>query len=476
MNGLRPPIACAFSFQSFLVDVGAFFPVFVCDAQSYFSIMGTRRLIRDRVEIGRFRLRVVSGPDAPLAFDSTTSAVTVGSARGENVCLTDRCVSRHHCVIRVGDEGLICEDLGSTNGTFVAGRRVTSAVLVPGDTITLGETVIVIEALDGTISEPLSHNEHFGSVLGRSGAMRYMFALLERVAPSDATILIEGETGTGKSMLAEAIHLASPRAKMPFVVVDCAALPRNLIESELFGHEKGSFTGAFENHVGLFESAHGGTILLDEIGELPLDLQPKLLRALERRVIRRIGASQPQPINIRIIAATNRDLRRAVNANRFRSDLWYRLNTVRIVLPPLRERREDIPMLVAALYRELTGDPHAIPPADMVRPMMRADWPGNVRELRAAVERALLGAPAAAALETDIDREEGLSFRTAKTRASSLWERRYLSELLIANGGNITAAARAGQMNRSHLSELLRRHGLTSIANDVSFADEESRG
>ena len=435
--------------------------------------MATRRLIRDRVEIGRFRLRVVSGPDAPRAFDSTTSSVTVGTAPRENVCLTDRCVSGHHCVIRVGDEGLICEDLGSTNGTFVAGRRVSSAVLEPGDTITVGETVIAVDALDGTISEPLSNHDQFGLVLGRSAAMRHVFALLERVAPSDATVLIEGETGTGKSMLAEEIHAASPRAKMPFVVVDCAALPRNLIESELFGHEKGSFTGAFDNHVGLFESANGGTILLDEIGELPLDLQPKLLRALERRVIRRIGASLPLPINIRIIAATNRDLRRAVNANRFRSDLWYRLNTVRIVVPPLRERREDIPMIVSAMYKELIGDPHANPPADLVRPLMRAEWRGNVRELRAAVERALLGAPAGCF--DALDRDGGMSFRTAKTRASSEWERRYLSELLVANGGNITAAARAGQMNRSHLSELVRRHGLSSIASDISFADEESR-
>jgi transcriptional regulator with GAF, ATPase, and Fis domain len=273
-------------------------------------------------------------------------------------------------------------------------------------------------------------------------------------------------------MLAEAIHMASPRAKMPFVVVDCASLPRHLIESELFGHERGAFTGATDHRIGLFESANGGTILLDEIGELPLDLQPKLLRALERRVIRRIGASQATPVNIRIIAATNRDLRCAVNANTFRSDLWYRLNTVRIEIPPLRERREDIPMLVAALYKELLGDPNAVPPADVVRPLMRAEWPGNVRELRTAVERLLLGAPAASVDPTQ-DIGQGLSFRTAKTRASSLWERRYLSELLLANDGNVSAAARAGKMNRSHLSELLHRHGLTTIASDVSFDDKD---
>jgi len=223
--------------------------------------------------------------------------------------------------------------------------------------------------------------------------MRRVFALLERVAGSDATILIEGETGTGKSVLAEAIHEASPRAQRPFVVVDCGALPHHLLESELFGHERGAFTGAVSTRIGLFESADGGTVLLDEIGELPLDLQPKLLRALERRVIRRVGSSRETPIDVRLIAATHRDLRCAVNQKTFRSDLWYRLNTVRVVVPPLRERRDDIVMLVAEIYRELSGDPAATPPAEVVRMLMRGMWHGNVRELRSAVERSLIGTP-----------------------------------------------------------------------------------
>jgi two-component system response regulator GlrR len=407
-------------------------------------------------------------------FDSESATVSVGTARGEDVRLTDGCVSRHHCLIRVADEGIVCEDLGSTNGTFVAGRRVTSAVLAPGDAISIGETTMVVESLAGTISEPLSHNDHFGRVLGRSAAMRHLFAMLERVAPADATILIEGETGTGKSMLAEAIHAASPRAHMPFVVVDCASLPRHLLESELFGHERGAFTGAHESRMGLFESANGGTILLDEIGELPIDLQPKLLRALERRVIRRVGATYAQPVNVRIVAATNRDLRCAVNANLFRSDLYYRLNTVRLVLPPLRERSEDIPMLVSSLYKELLNDPNAAPPAEVVRPMMRAAWQGNVRELRTAVERVLLGAPPSEVIP-DVAIENGLSFKTAKMLASSSWERRYLSELLIANAGNVSRAARAGKMNRSHLSELLHRHRLASLVDDISYTDDSKK-
>jgi two-component system response regulator GlrR len=423
--------------------------------------MVTRRMIRDRLEIARFRLRVIAGPDAPQVIDSAASDLNIGSGPGQALRLTDPCVSRHHCVIRVSDDGIVCDDLESTNGTFVAGHRIKSAVLAPGDTITLGETEIAIELLDDTISEPLSRADRFGRVLGRSAGMRRMFALLERVASSSATLLIEGETGTGKSMLAEAIHEASPRARRPFVVVDCGALPHNLLESELFGHERGAFTGAVETRIGLFESANGGTILLDEIGELPLDLQPKLLRALERRVIRRIGSNREVPVDIRLIAATHRDLRCAVNQKTFRSDLWYRLNTVRVVVPPLRERRDDIAMLVAEFYRELLGDPSAAPSTDLVRAMARGVWRGNVRELRSAVERSLVGAPA---IEQDPENEAhaDLSFKMAKTRATSEWERRYLSELLPAHDGNVSRAARAAKMNRSHLSELVHRHGLAA--------------
>src|SRR6185436_18080869 len=247
----------------------------------------------------------------------------------------------------------------------------------------------------------------------------------------------------------------------PFVVIDCGSLPRNLLESELFGHERGAFTGAVETRVGLFESAQGGTLLLDEIGELPLDLQPKLLRALERRVIRRVGSNRDLPIDVRLLAATHRDLRCAVNQKTFRSDLWYRLNTVRVVVPPLRERRDDIAMLVAELYRELRGDPAAAPPTDLVRTMMRGAWRGNVRELRSAVERSLIGAPV---IEHDpeLEARSNLSFKVAKNLATADWEKQYLSELLPAHDGNVSRAARAAKMNRSHLSELVHRHGLSA--------------
>jgi transcriptional regulator with GAF, ATPase, and Fis domain len=418
-------------------------------------------MTRDRLEIARFRLRVIAGPDAPLEIDSAACDLTIGTEQDQYLRLSDPCVSRHHCVIRVRDDGLACDDLESTNGTFVSGHWIKSAVLAPGDTITVGETELAIELLDETISEPISRADRFGRVLGRSCAMRRMFALLERVASANASILIEGETGTGKSLLAEAIHEASPRAQRPFVVVDCGALPHDLLESELFGHERGAFTGAVETRIGLFESANGGTILLDEIGELPLDLQPKLLRALERRVIRRVGSHREIPVDVRLIAATHRDLRCAVNQKTFRSDLWYRLNTVRVAVPPLRERRDDIAFLVAKFYRELVGDPSAAPPTDLVRVMTRSLWRGNVRELRSAVERSLVGAPV---IERDpsLESDMAVPFKMAKTRATSEWEKRYLSELLPAHDGNVSRAARAAKMNRSHLSELVHRYGLVA--------------
>jgi transcriptional regulator with GAF, ATPase, and Fis domain len=438
--------------------------------------MKTSPLLRDRIEIARFRLCVVTGPDAPSAVESTTSDITIGTGPDQDLPLTDPYVSSHHCVIRISDDGLICEDLDSTNGTFVSGIRVTRAVISPGDTIRVGETMLAVELPGDTLSEPLSRHDHFGRVLGRSAAIRRVFALLERVAATDATILIEGETGTGKSALAEEIHERSPRAGKPFVVVDCGALPRNLLESELFGHERGAFTGAVENRVGLFESARGGTLLLDEIGELPIDLQPKLLRVLERRAIRRVGSNVEAPVDVRLIAATNRDLRCAINQRTFRSDLWYRINTVRVVIPPLRDRREDIEMLVALFYRQQLDNPAAMPPHALVRAMMRGAWRGNVRELQSAVERSLMGFPC---LDEDAAAEarQGLPFRTAKNLAALDWEKRYLSELLPAHDGNVSRAARAAKMNRSHLSELVHRHGLASVTairgHDASPTEED---
>ncbi|HEX7842916.1 MAG TPA: sigma 54-interacting transcriptional regulator, partial [Kofleriaceae bacterium] len=342
----------------------------------------------------RYRLTVIEGPDRDRAIDGGAAELAIGTATANTLILSDPAVSRHHVAIAPAPRGHLIRDLGSTNGTTVNGIAVEGAYLAPGAVIAIGRSRLRFDALGGEDCAALSADARWGRALGTSEAMRRLFAVLPRLAESDSTILLEGETGTGKGLLAEAIHEASPRAAGPFIVLDCGAIPPSLIESELFGHEKGAFTGAAAARVGGFEAARGGTVFLDEIGELPLDMQPKLLRALEDRVVKRLGGNEPVRLDIRIIAATNRDLRSEINQGRFRSDLYYRLNTIRLRIPPLRERRDDIALLVAHFYRPLRpgGEP---PPAELIAELARHDWPGNVRELRAAVERAvLLGDPA----------------------------------------------------------------------------------
>ena len=426
----------------------------------------TRQVAAFRYRVASFRVRVVAGPDRGAAIDSQRAELTIGAADGNDLRLTDPSVSRHHCVIESTPSGARLRDLGSTNGVVVGGCRVDTGLLAPGATLRLGDTEIVFERTGGEISEAVAREDAFGAFLGASVAIRRLFALLPRLAASDSTVLIEGETGTGKSLLAEAIHRQSPRAARPFVVVDCGAIPPTLIESELFGHERGAFTGAHQARVGYFEAADGGTVFLDEIGELPLELQPKLLRVLEERVIRRVGARDPTRVDVRVIAATNRDLRLEVNRGTFRSDLWYRLATVKLTIPPLRERPEDVPRLVEHFWAELAGDPAARPPRDVVARLARHPWPGNVRELKSAVERALLfddheleAAPPVA----DADLGIGEPFKDAKARATAAWEQGYLAALIRAHGGNISRAARAARMNRNHLRELLVRHGIPIV-------------
>ncbi|TMQ10388.1 MAG: sigma 54-dependent Fis family transcriptional regulator [Deltaproteobacteria bacterium] len=418
----------------------------------------------------RYRLTVIEGPDRDLAIDGGAAELAIGTAPANAMILTDSAVSRHHVAITPTPRGHAIRDLGSTNGTAVNGVGIEGAFLAPGAVIAIGRSRLKFEVLGGEDRAMLSSDARWGRALGASEAMRRIFAVLPRLAESDTTILLEGETGTGKGLLAEAIHEASPRAAGPFVVLDCGAIPPTLIESELFGHEKGAFTGAAAARIGGFEAARGGTVFLDEIGELPLDMQPKLLRALEDRVVKRVGGNEPVRLDIRIIAATNRDLRSEINQGRFRSDLYYRLNTFRLRIPPLRERRDDIALLVAHFYRQLSpaGDS---PPADLLAELARHDWPGNVRELRAAVERAvLLGDPAvwralsddATALAEDERFVDGTSFRAAKERAVAAWEREYVRALIARHDGNLSRAARAVRMDRKHLRELLRRHRITA--------------
>jgi two-component system, NtrC family, response regulator GlrR len=422
----------------------------------------------------RFRLTVIEGPDRDQLLDGGAAELAIGTAPGNALVLTDPAVSRHHLAIVPAARGHLVRDLGSTNGTTINGVAIERAYLTPGAVLGLGATRIRFEPQGGEERAALSADPRWGRALGTSEAMRRLFAVLPRLAESDASILLEGETGTGKGLLAEAIHDASPRARGPFVVLDCGSIPPTLIESELFGHEKGAFTGATAARVGGFEAARGGTVFLDELGELPLDMQPKLLRALEDRVVKRVGGNEPIRLDIRVIAATNRDLRSEINAGRFRSDLFYRLNTFRLRIPPLRERRDDIALLVGHFYRQLSPAGEA-PPAELIADLARQAWPGNVRELRAAVERAvLLGDPAVwralsdepgdapAAPAAPVTADDGTSFREAKERAVAAWERDYVRGLIARHDGNLSRAARAVRMDRNHLRELLRRHRITA--------------
>src|SRR6266567_2695327 len=294
----------------------------------------------------------VGGRAREHTFDK--GAITVGAMEDNDLVVSDDTVSRYHCRIVQEDTAYLLVDLGSTNGTFINRVRVKEAYLKPGCTIGLGNTEVKFHAADEKLEILPSRKERLGDMVGRHVKMRELYAVLEKIAPTATTVVIEGETGTGKEVVAQTIHELSTRASGPIMVFDCGAVPDNLIESELFGHEKGSFTGAIMTRQGLFEMAHGGTLFLDELGELPLDLQPKLLRALEQREIRRVGSNKPIKVDVRIIAATNRNLEDEVRAGRFRQDLFYRLSVVKVFLPPLRERIDDLAVLVKHFLNEAT--------------------------------------------------------------------------------------------------------------------------
>ncbi len=436
-----------------------------------------------------FSVQVHEGPECGHDVEADGAELSIGAAEGNQLMLTDPTVSRHHCVIVATPEGFLLRDLDSTNGTTLGGHRVREAFLTPGAVIGIGRTQLVFETETRQIRQPLSRSDRFGNAIGESALMRRLFALLERAAPSDQTVLLLGEAGTGKSLFAQTIHAQSTRRSGPFMVVDCAAIPAALIESELFGHERGAFAGALSTRTGQLEAARGGTVFLDEIGELPLDLQPKLLRVLERRVLRRMGSLEPVPIDVRIIAASSRDLRLEVNKGNFRADVFHRLNTVGVTVPPLRDRREDIPALVANFWEQLAG-PNAEPPARLIGALARHDWPGNVRQLRTAVERAVMidevSAPdtvdtgvGSGSVTTSAPRprpgtgnedsgafDPAHSFRTAKEAIVVRWERGYLTELVKRCRGNVSRAARAARMDRNHLRDLLRRHGIDASESD----------
>ena len=430
----------------------------------------TRATDRREPAINRWVIRVVRGADEGTVALSAAEPIGIGSAPGNHLVLHDPEVSRHHCELVVTARGLIARDLGSTNGSFVDGVKVMTAHVRSGSVITLGSTTLRVQATSNGCAEPAPAADRFGRMLGASVSMRRVFSMLDRIAPSESTVLLEGETGTGKTLIAEMVHCKSARQRGPFVVVDCSTIPPTLIESELFGHEKGAFTSAHAARVGAFEAARTGTLFLDEVGELPLDMQPKLLRALEERVIKRVGSTETIRLDVRVIAATNRDLREEVNRAAFRADLYYRLNIVKLRVPPLRERPDDIPLLATAFFQQFSGSEDR-PPDELLLELARRPWLGNVRELRSAVERIVL-------LGDDAESESGCvdtpnihdhrrtldlarSFRDSKDLVVAEFERWYVSELLATHDGNLSRAARAVHMDRNHLRDLARRYDIS---------------
>ncbi len=392
----------------------------------------------------------------------------IGSAPSADVLVSDATVSKLHADVEPREDGIWIRDLGSRNGTYIEGILVREGAVPEGGGVRVGSTLLTMLREPEAKDIELWPEDHFGKMIGRSTAMRELFATLARVAPTDSSVLIQGETGTGKELVASALHDASRRTAGPFVVVDCAALPENLLESELFGHARGAFTGADTAREGAIESADGGTVFLDEIGEIPLAVQPKLLRVLEARTVRRVGETQHRKVDVRFVAATHRNLREMVNAGSFREDLYFRLSVLPVVVPPLRERIEDIPMLVEAFLATQGG---AWPEGTQLADLTKRSWLGNVRELRTFVERALIFGPQKALTMTgarapakDDPGEVPAMLDSPLREAREVWmdrfERAYVSRLLERHGRNVAAAAQAASVHRTYLYRLIEKHGL----------------
>jgi DNA-binding NtrC family response regulator len=425
----------------------------------------------------RLRLRVVSGPSAGAEANFDRRLIYVGSAPDNDLVIEDASVSRTHLKIEGERGGFRLRDLGSKNGSWMGGCRLVEAVLTGPLTLRLGQAELVVEPLSETHEVALSRETRFGNLLGESSVMREIFARLAKVAATDVTVLIDGESGTGKELVAEALHQHSHRRSGPFVIFDCSAVQPNLVESELFGHLRGSFTGAVAARVGAMAEADGGTLFLDEIGELDLELQPKLLRALENHEVRPVGSNDRRRVDVRIVAATNRDLGQMVKDGTFREDLFWRLNVVRVALPPLRRRPEDVPLLVRhflglAAARDSNPKPMTIGYETMQKLQSHA-WPGNIRELRNAIERAAVlstgreldvdvhnAAAATVAAADGLAIRFDLPFKDAKARLIDVFERTYWERTLDAHGWNVSAAARATGLHRKSLEYVVRKLGL----------------
>jgi DNA-binding NtrC family response regulator len=421
----------------------------------------------------RFDVHVVAGPDSgrSLAIDAETPApALVGKSPACALELRDREVSRRHVAFEISGERLRITDLGSTNGTTVDGVAIVDAYLHGAEVVRLGGTTLRVQRTTAATTPVLTTAGRFGRMLGASTEMRRLYPLCARVAAADVPVLIEGETGTGKEVLAESLHEQGARAPGPFVVFDCTAIPANLVEAELFGHERGAFTGAVASRRGVFEQAHGGTLLIDEIGDLDPALQPKLLRALERGEIRRVGGEKSIRVDVRVLCATRRDLDGEVQRGRFRDDLFHRFAVARIELPPLRKRRGDVPLLARHFAQHIGGDARALP-GDLLARWDEQPWPGNVRELRNAVARRLalgdLGAEGGGAAPPAEPHALGELFEAvfaqnlplvaARQRVIDAFERDYIARMLDRHGGNVSRAAEAAGVARRHFQRLRAR-------------------
>ncbi len=409
----------------------------------------------------------IGGPDEGARAEAVDTPLGVGSADENELSLRDPTVSRFHVELRPHASGIAVRDLGSTNGVRVGALRLTEGVVPSGTVLGLGASLVRVE--DAGVRRQKREPVQVPGFVGEAAATRRLTVRIARAAESDAPVLIEGESGTGKELVARAIHESSARRGGPLVLVDGGAIAPTLVGSELFGHEKGAFTGARERREGALERASGGTLFLDEIGELPASVQLALVGVLARGVVRRVGGDRDMPVDVRVVAATHRDLRAAVNAETFRADLYHRVAVVRLEVPPLRARLDDVPALVAHFLDAAgwDGGRESIVPDEVLERWCAHEWPGNVRELRNAVE-------AAVALQEPPELDEGLvppaqgafaelfglPFRDARDDARARFERVYLEALLTRTRQNVAEAARVAGVDRGHLHQLLKRYGL----------------
>ncbi len=418
------------------------------------------------------QLVVLDGPDRGRAIALPARPAVVGTAAECDLVLDDDRVSARHVAIERAGEAFVVRDLGSTNGTFFEGSRIEKATVRAGAALKVGRSILRLAPSARPLEVAPSKSRRFGELVGDSLAMREVFAVLELAAASDVTVLLEGETGTGKELAARALHHASPRRKDPFVAVDCGALPEQLLDSELFGHAKGAFTGAASDRAGLFVRADGGTLFLDELDGAPAATQARLLRALEERAVRPVGGDVARPVDVRVVAACHGPLEKKVSEGRFRADLYYRLAVLTLALPPLRSRRVDLPALVAELLRRRGLDGKSIHGENLDALTAHA-WPGNVRELRNVIDRAIalspgatgfaelrIGLTAVVGADSAVPVRGDLEFAEAKAAVLHDFERRYLRDLFHRHGGNVSATARAAGLDRKHARTLLRKHGL----------------